>query len=102
MLFMAGENVLFERDFTIPHNRVSYEIKAKAVFVAQNVEPIEEGRYHLDFTSRGKSVELWQPDKSLYSREQARQAAESAFNLGYIEGYAKSQIQSWIHTGGLY
>jgi hypothetical protein len=40
-----------------------------------------------------------QPDKTRYSREQAKRAAEFAFNSGEVEEYVRRQIQSWIHLG---
>jgi hypothetical protein len=45
---------------------------------------------------------IWQPDKNLYSREQARKAGESAFASGTVEAYAKREIQSWINVGDVY
>jgi hypothetical protein len=100
--FMPKENVLVERDFTISCEEVNYEIKARAVFVMRGFQPEEVGIYHLAFMSRGEAVQIWQPDKNLYSREQARKVAESAFDAGQVEAHAKREIQSWIYTGDVY
>ena len=99
MAFMPEENVLVERDFTISHENVDYEIKARAVFATPHGLV---GKYHLDFMSRGEWFSIWQPDKNLYSREQARKVAESAFNSGQVEAFAKREIQGWISAGDVY
>jgi hypothetical protein len=53
----------------------------------------------LNFTLGGQHAETIQPDKTYYSREQARRAVERAFSSGEVEAYVKSQIQSWINLG---
>jgi hypothetical protein len=59
----------------------------------------EHGLYQLNFTFRGQHAEIIQPDKTQYSREDAKRAAEVMFNSGQVEAYATNQIQTWIHLG---
>lgn len=99
---MPEENVLAERDFTISHKDVNYGIKARAVFMTHGFRPGEVGIYHLTFMSRSEPFHVWKPDKNLYSREEARKAAESDFNSGQVEAYAKREIQGWINVGDVY
>jgi hypothetical protein len=100
--FMPNDNILVERDLTISHGGLNYDIKARAVSVTQGSQPEEVGNYHLDFTFKGKGFQMWQPDKNLYSRERARKVAETAFTSGQVETYAKREIQSWINIGDVY
>jgi hypothetical protein len=93
---MADDNFLAEKEFDIS---IDGKVKATAVFLVHGVEPQEVGIYLLDFTLRGQSVETSQPDKTYYTREQAKRAAELAFSSGEVESYAKRQIQSWINLG---
>ena len=65
-------------------------------------QPQEVGMYHFAFMSRGKSVVDFQPDKNLYSREQAKEVAESAFDSGQVEEYVEREIQTWINIGSVY
>jgi hypothetical protein len=88
--------------FTISHAGVNYEFEAKAVFLAQQVAPIELGHYHFSISSKGKDIApVCCPDKTYYTREKAREAAEWSFSSGQVEQYVKNQIQSWIHAGSL-
>ena len=96
---MADDNILAEKEFDISLDGQSHKVKAMAVFLVHGIEPQEVGIYLLDFTLRGQSVETSQPDKTYYTREQARRAAELAFRSGEVESYAKGQIQSWINLG---
>ena len=96
---MADDNFLAEKEFDISVDGQTYKVKATAVFLVHGVEPQEVGIYLLDFTLRGQSVETSQPDKTYYTREQARRDAELAFSSGEVESYAKRQIQSWINLG---
>src|ERR1700686_3886371 len=96
---MADDNFLAEKEFDISLDGQAHKVKATAVFLVHGVEPQEVGIYLLDFTLRGKSVKTSQPDKTYYSREQARRAAELAFGSGEVEAYVKGQIQSWILLG---
>jgi hypothetical protein len=76
---MANGNILAEKEFDISlHGRI-HKVKATAVFLVHGIEPQEVGIYLLDFTLRGRSVETTQPDKTYYSREEARRAAELSF-----------------------
>jgi hypothetical protein len=74
----------------------NYKVKAKAVFVTYSLTPREVGYYHFDFTFRGKWAEAFQWDKTRYSREEAKQASEFAFNSGRVEAYASRQVKSWL------
>ena len=96
---MVDDNILAEKEFDISLDGQSHKVKATAVFLVHGIEPQEVGIYLLDFTLRGQSVETSQPDKTYYTREQARRAAELAFSSGEVESYAKRQIQSWINLG---
>jgi hypothetical protein len=96
---MANDNILAEKEFDISLDGQSHKVKATAIFLVHGIEPQEVGIYLLDFTLRGRSVETTQPDKTYYSREEARRAAELAFSSGQVESYAKRQIQSWINLG---
>ena len=96
---MLNDDILGERAFTISHKGVSYPIKAKALFVPHGFQPEEVGVYHLTFVSRGEPIHVLQPDKTLYSREQARKAAESSLSSGSVEAFAKREIESWIKVG---
>ena len=96
---MVDDNILAEKEFDISLDGQSHKVKATAVFLVHGIEPQEVGIYLLDFTLRGRSVETTQPDKTYYSREEARRAAELAFSSGQVEALAKSQIQQWIHLG---
>jgi hypothetical protein len=101
---MDNDNILVEREFDISLDGQSHKVKATAAFLVHGFEFTpggmkEEGAYLLNFTLRGQQAEMFQPDKARYSREQARRAAELAFNSGEVEAYARSQIQSWIHLG---
>jgi hypothetical protein len=95
---MPNDNILAERDFTISHKDTSYPIKVRALFMTHG----EVGDYHFTFMFRNKWFSVWQPDKNLYSREQAGKLAESDFNSGQVEAYAKRQIQTWINVGDVY
>ena len=104
IIYMNNDNILLERKFDIALDGQSHKVKAVAVFLSHSFNVTGrgmkvEGMYHLQFTFRGQLAEMCQPDKTLYSREQSKQAAEFAFNSGRVEGYAKSHIQSWIHLG---
>jgi hypothetical protein len=92
-------NVLAEGSFAISHKDVNYAIKARADFMTRGFQPEEVGVYHLTFMWRGEPIHVWQPDKNLYSREEARKLAESDFNSGQVAAYAKREIQSWINVG---
>lgn len=100
---MASDNILVEREFNISLDGQSYEVKATAVFMGGFGFELttsgmkEVGVYHLNFTVRGRQAEIYQPDKTRYSREEARRAAEIAFSSGQVEAHARSQIQSWIY-----
>jgi hypothetical protein len=83
-------------NFGIPLGGQSHKVKAVAVFVRLGYEV---GYYHLNFTLGGQHAETTQPDKTYYSREQAKRAAEFAFSSGQVEALARSQIQQWIHLG---
>jgi len=101
---MENNNILLEREFDISLDAQVYKIKAVAVFLSHGFNFTaggmkEEGMYHLQFTFRDQLAEMCQPDKSLYSREQAKRAAEFAFNSGEVEAYATNHLQSWIHLG---
>jgi hypothetical protein len=96
---MANENVLAEKEFDITLDEQSHKVKASAVFLVHDIAPQEKGIYILNFTLGGQHAETAQPDKTYYSREQARQAVELAFSSGEVEAYAKRQIQSWIDVG---
>jgi hypothetical protein len=100
---MDNDNVLLEREFNMTVAGTSYKVKAAAVFMGHgfNLAPrIEaQGLYQINFTFRNQDAEVWQPDKAQYSREEAKRAAESAFNSGQVETYAKSNIQTWINIG---
>ena len=96
---MADDNILAEKEFDISLDGQTHKVKATAVFLVHGVEPQEVGIYLLDFIFGGQSVEISQPDKTYYTREQARRAAELAFRSGEVESYAKRQIQSWINLG---
>src|SRR5215813_12912878 len=98
---MLNDDILGERAFAISHKGVSYPIKAKALFVPHGFQPEEVGVYHLTFIPRGEPIHVWQPDKTLYSREQARKAAESRISSGSVEAFAKTEIESWINVGHL-
>jgi len=95
---MADDNFLAEKEFDISIDGQTHKVKAMAVFLVHGVEPQKVGIYLLDFILGGQSVETSQPDKTYYTREQAR-AAELAFSSGEVESYAKRQIQSWINLG---
>ena len=96
---MAVDNVLAENEFDISLNGQTHKVKATAVFLVHDVAPQEKGIYILNFTLGGQHAETTQPDKTYYSREQARRAVERAFSSGEVEAYVKSQIQSWINLG---
>src|ERR1700675_3836363 len=96
---MADDNFLAEKEFDISIDGQTHKVKATAVFLVHAVESQEGGVYLLHFTLSGKSAETSQPDKTYYTREQARRAAELAFSSGEVESYAKRQIQSWINLG---
>ena len=96
---MVDENVLAEKEFDIPVDDETHKVKATATFLIHDVAPQERGIYILNFTLGGQHAETTQPDKTYYSREQARQAVELAFSSGQVESYAKSQIQSWLNLG---
>jgi hypothetical protein len=81
-----------------PTRDTSYPIKVRALFMTHG----EVGDYHFTFMFRNKWFSVWQPDKNLYSREQAGKLAESDFNSGQVEAYAKRQIQTWINVGDVY
>jgi hypothetical protein len=99
---MPNDDILAERAFTISHKGVSYPIKARALFMSHGFQPEEVGVYHLTFMSRGESIHVWQPDKNLYSREQARKAAESSLSSGSVEAFARREIEGWINVGDVY
>jgi hypothetical protein len=96
---MTSDNILAEKEFDISLDGQTHKVKATAVFLVHAVEPQEVGIYLLDFSLRGQSVETTQPDKTYYSREQARRAAELALSSGQVESYAKHQLKSWIQVG---
>ena len=96
---MADDNFLAGKEFDISIDGQTHKVKATAVFLVHGVEPQEVGIYLLDFIFGGQSVETSQPDKTYYTREQARRAAELAFSSREVESYAKRQIQSWINLG---
>jgi hypothetical protein len=96
---MADDNFLAEKDFDISLNGQTHKVKATAVFLVHDVAPQERGIYILNFTLGGQHAETTQPDKTYYSREEARQAVERAVSSGEVEAYVKSQIQSWINVG---
>ena len=96
---MANENVLAEKEFDIPVDNQTHKVKATATFLIHDVAPQEKGIYILNFTLGGQHAETTQPDKTYYSREEARRAVERAFSSGEVEAYVKSQIQSWINLG---
>ena len=100
MPFMADENVLIERDLTIPHKRVNYEIKVRAIFEERD-HLNKTGRYQFSFESWGIHCELFQPNRKLWTRENAKEAAKKACDSGSIEQYVKSQIENWIFLHGL-
>jgi len=100
--FMQNDDILAERAFTISHKGVSYPIKARAPFVPYGFQPEEVGVYHLIFMSRGETIHAWQPDKNLYSREEARKLAKSVFDSGQVEAFARREIESWINVGDVY
>ena len=86
---MAADNILAENEFDISLNGQTHKVKATAVFLVHDVAPQEKGQH----------AETTRPDKTYYSREQARRAVERAFSSGEVEAYVKSQIQSWINLG---
>jgi hypothetical protein len=96
---MADDNILAEKEFDISIDGQTHKVKATAVFLVHDVAPQERGIYILDFTLGGKPAETTQLDKTYYSREQAKRAAELAFSSGEVESYAKRQIQIWINPG---
>jgi hypothetical protein len=96
---MADDNILAENEFDISLNGQTRKVKATAVFLVHDVAPQERGIYILDFTLGGKHAETTQPDKTYYSREQARQAVERAVSSGQVESYVKSQIKIWTALG---
>jgi hypothetical protein len=99
---MRNDNILAERHFTITHQGRNYDIKARAIFMTHVLQHEEVGKYYLDFISRGEPVSNFPPDQNLYSREQARKVAESLFDSGQVEAYARSEIEDWINTSGVY
>jgi hypothetical protein len=52
-----------------------------------------EGAPNIRFTFRNQHAEMWQPDETQYSKEEAKRAAELAFASGLVEAHAKSNIQ---------
>ncbi len=95
---MANENVLAEKEFDTPFDEQSHKVKVTAEFLVHDIAPQERGIYILNFTVGGRHAETTQPDKTYYSREQARGAVELAFNSGEVEAYVKGQIKTWIFT----
>jgi hypothetical protein len=96
---MGDDNILAEKEFDISLDGQTHKVKGSAMFLVHDVAPQERGIYILNFTLGGQHAETTQPDKTYYSREQARQAVELAFSSGQVESYAKSQIQSWLNLG---
>jgi hypothetical protein len=78
------------------------ERSARALFVSYGFQPEEVGVYHLTCMSRGENIHAWQPDKNLYSREEARKLAKSVFDSGQVEAFARREIESWINVGDVY
>jgi hypothetical protein len=96
---MAVDNFLAEKEFDISLDGQTHKVKATAVFLVHDVAPQERGIYILNFTLGGQHAETTQPDKTYYSREEARQAVELAFSSGQVESYVKSQIKIWTALG---
>ena len=96
---MGDDNILAEKEFDISLDGQTHKVKASAMFLVHDVAPQERGIYILNFTLGGQHAETTQPDKTYYSKEQARQAVELAFSSGQVESFAKSQIQSWLNLG---
>jgi len=100
---MPNGNVLLKRDFEVSKDEALYKVEAVAVFETHgfNLTEVggESGMYHFSFTFRGQFAGFWQPDKELYSRDQAKAAAEQLFAFGSVRTYVENQIPVWVALG---
>ena len=87
---------LVEREFMIEQDGAIYRITAKAVYF----EPGFNQPYTLVITSKGTDLEISQPDKQRYSRDEAQVAAERLFASGFVEGHIKANLKGWIFLSG--
>jgi hypothetical protein len=89
---------LVERDFPMEQDGAVYRITAKAAYF----EPaLQDQPYTLIFTCGETHIEMSQPDKRRYSREEAQVVAEQLFASGSIERYIKQNLKGWIFVSNL-
>jgi hypothetical protein len=100
---MPNDNLLLEREFEIPKDQASYKVKVIAVFEMHGFNLTgtggESGMFHFNFSFRGQHAQSWQPDKNLYSRDEAKAAAQHLIDSGFIRTHIENQIQTWIYLG---
>jgi hypothetical protein len=96
---MAIDNVLAEKEFDVSLDGQTHKVKATAVFIVHGFTTREVGEFFLNFTLRGHTTETFRPDKTRYSREEARRVAGLAFSSGYVEALTRRKIQVWINLG---
>ncbi len=87
--------ILVEEAFEIPLDGRIRKVIGMAVYI-QNGNGPNSGTYCLKFTIEGQLAPTVQPDKMLYSREQAKQAAEYAFSSGEVRALVEKKIRGWI------
>ena len=92
----TSSKILAEETFDIPLDDRIRKVIAIAVYT-ENIP--ETGTYCLKFTIEGQLVPMMQPDKMLYSREQAKEAAEFAFTSGEVKALIEKKIKEWIFLG---
>jgi hypothetical protein len=77
----TSSKILTEETFDIPLDGCIRKIIATAVYTENTADT---GAYCLKFTIESQLAAMMQPDKMLYSREQAQEAAELAFSSGEV------------------
>jgi hypothetical protein len=80
---------LVQREFMIEQDGTIYRITTKAIYF----EPGFNQPYTLVFTSKGVDLEVSQPDKQHYSRDEAQVAAERLFASDSVERYIKANLK---------
>jgi hypothetical protein len=98
------EILLAQRDLKLVAEGRKFNVKAAAVFVEAGRKPgrncqDQPGRFHIYFTSQTKGAILWEPDKTEYSREWAKRAAEFTIATEYVELFLHNNIKDWLALG---
>jgi hypothetical protein len=98
------ENLLAQRDLKLVAEGRRFNVKAVAVFVeagrtfGRNCQD-QLGRFHIYFTSQTQGAMLWEPDRTEYSREWAKRAAEFTIATEYVELFLQNNIEDWLALG---